>query len=378
MKAHPQQTDADVKLRFGDLLGSAHRDDQLHAWLRELRTDTVLTPGQSARLEDQSLRLVLRRADAAIDALDYRRAATILEGVDEAGRRDPRYALEIADVQRVQGKFADAEATLKKLLADNPDDPDAQLALARVLQESGRRRAALDLVHGVIGKASPDDVETRLSATRRLAALRRPYEAQALTDELASAFPGRADVTVEQGRISEDLGRYADAAALYRKSQAEERSEGVSAGPNGTPAQAALSDLEQRRDPSIETAWFPAYKSGDDGISKYHAQQVPVYAQLPVGYGGHLFAHLDATHLDAGTLTSTDRSVLDSVGTHAALGSGAELQACINMQQAWGAAWVTGRTTCGSTWARRQSAFRCITWWAVCATGWPATMAASP
>ncbi|MGY6164120.1 cellulose synthase subunit BcsC-related outer membrane protein [Paraburkholderia strydomiana] len=319
MKAHPQQTDADVKLRFGDLLGSAHRDDQLQAWLRDLLTDTALTPGQSTRLEDQSLRLALRRADAAIDAGDYRRAASILEGVDEAGKRDPRYALEIADVQRVQGKFVDARATLKKLLTDNPGDPDAQLALARVLQESGRRRAALDLVHGVIAHTSPDDADTRLSAVRRLAALGRPYEAEALADELASAFPGRSDVTVEQGRISEDLARYDDAAALYRKSRTEERSEGVSPGPNGTPALAALSDLEQRRDPSIETAWFPAYKSGDDGISKYHAQQMPVYGQLPVGYDGHVFMHFDVAHLDAGTLTSTDSSVLDSVGTHAAL-----------------------------------------------------------
>jgi len=324
MKAHPQQTDADVKLRFGDLLGSAHRDDQLDAWLRQLRAESALTPEQSARLEDQSLRLVLRRADAAIDAGDYRRAATILEGVDEAGKRDLRYALEVADLQRVQGKFADACATLNKLLAANPDNPDAQLALARVLQESGKRGAALELVHGVIEQTSTDDIDTRLSAARRLAALRRPYEAQAVTDELASAFPGRSEVTVQQGRIDEDLGRYDAAAALYRKSQAEEHSEGVNAGLNGTPAQVALSDLEQRRDPSIETAWFPAYKSGDSGISKYFALQKPVYAQLPVGYDGHVFAHIDAAYLDAGTLDTgsldtAHLSVMDTLGTHAAL-----------------------------------------------------------
>ncbi|HEX7916313.1 cellulose synthase subunit BcsC-related outer membrane protein, partial [Rudaea sp.] len=256
---------------------------------------------------------------AAIDAGDYRRAAASLDGVDEAGRRDPRYALEIADLQRAQGKFADARATLNQLLADKPDNPDAQLALARVLQESGKRRAALELVHGVIEQTPTDDIDTRLSAARRLAALRRPYEAQALTDELAGAFPGRSDVTVQQGRIDEDLGRYDAAAALYRKSQDEERGEGVSAGPNGTPAQAALSDLEQRRDPSIEAGWLPGYKSGDAGVSKYAAQQVPVYAQAPVGYGGHVFAHIDAVHLDAGTLDPSDSTVAGSVGTHAAL-----------------------------------------------------------
>jgi len=319
MKAHPQQTDADVKLRFGDLLGSAHRDDQLDAWLRQLRAESTLTPEQSARLEDQSLRLALRRADAAIDAGDYRRAATILEGGDEAGKRDPRYALEVADLQRAQANFADACATLNKLLAANPDNPDAQLALARVLQESGKRGAALELVHGVIEQTSTDDIDTRLSAARRLAALRRPYEAQAVTDELASAFPGRSEVTVQQGRIEEDLGRYDAAAALYRKSQAQARSEGVSPGPNGTPAQAALSDLEQRRNPLIESGWLPGYKAGDAGISKYAALQKTIYAQAPVGYDGHVFVHLDGAHLNAGTLNSSDPELLKTVGTYAAL-----------------------------------------------------------
>ncbi|MFM2464379.1 cellulose synthase subunit BcsC-related outer membrane protein [Paraburkholderia sp. RL17-368-BIF-A] len=337
MKAHPQQTDDDVRLRYGDLLGSAHRDDELDAWLRDLRNDAALTAAQRARLQDQSVRLALRRTDAAIDAGDYRRAAAVLAAVDEEGQRDPRYTLEVADLQRAQGQFAGARATLEKLLAEHPDDPDAQLALARVLQESGKRREALDLVHGVVEQSAPDDIDTRLSAARRLAALRRPYEAQTLTDELASAFPDRYDVTAQQGRISEDLGRYDDAAALYRKSEMQERSAGVSPGPNGTPAQVALSDLEQRRDPSIEAAWYPAYKSGDEGISNYHAQQVPIYAQLPVGYDGHVFAHVDVVNLDAGTLSSSDSSLLDTLGTHAALADSSTAAVASFHQHATGA-----------------------------------------
>jgi len=73
----------------------------------------------------------------------------------------------------------------------------------------------------------------------------------------------------------------------------------------------------------VETGWIPAYKSGDAGVSEYHAQQVPVYAQIPYGYDGHFFVHADAVHLDAGTLDVSGRGgstipyVVNTFGTTA-------------------------------------------------------------
>ncbi|CAD6507633.1 Beta-barrel assembly-enhancing protease [Paraburkholderia metrosideri] len=304
MAAHPQQTDADVRLRYGDLLGSAKRNTELDAWLIRLRDDRTLelTPAQRARLEDQALRSVLRETDDALDRQDYDAARRLLARASPAGKRDKRYAFEVADLERLQGHYAAARAALSPVLAATPTDPEAQLALARVLEQSGERRSALDLVHSVLDGAAPDDVDTRLSAARRLSALRHPDEAQQITTALRVSYPARPDVTVQSGRVAEDLGQYDEAASLYRLSLAQERVAGVSAGPDGTPAQAALADLEQRRNPEIETGWLPSYKSGDAGISQFHGYQVPVYAQIPYGYDGHFFAHVDTVHLDAGTL----------------------------------------------------------------------------
>nr|WP_246279037.1 cellulose synthase subunit BcsC-related outer membrane protein [Paraburkholderia ultramafica] len=304
MDAHAQQTDADVRLRYGDLLGSARRNAELDAWLTQLRHDPQikLSTAQSARLEDQALRLALRQTDEALDRQDDEQARRLLAGVSPAGRRDKRYALEVADLERLQGHYAAARAALSPVLAAAPGDPDAQLALARVLEQSGERRSALDLVRSVLDGAAPDDIDTRLSAARRLAALRHPQEAQQITSALRVAYPARPDVTVQSGRVAQDLGQYEQAASLYRLSLAQERAAGVSAGPDGTPAQAALADLGQRRNPEIETGWLPAYKSGDAGISQFHAWQAPVYVQIPYRYNGHFFAHVDTVHLDAGTL----------------------------------------------------------------------------
>lgn len=324
MSRHPRETDADVRLRYGDLLGSAERDEDLAAWLANVRREPDLTQQQTARLEDQSLRLALRQTDAALDEKDFAQARRRLAQVSPAGKRDKRYALELADVERAQGHFGAARAALAPVLERSPQDPDARLALARVLEDSGQREAALRIVREVLEAASPDDIDTRLSAARRLAALRRPQEAAQVADALQAAYPTRSDVTIESGRVAEALGDYDRAAALYRRSLAQERTAGVVArGPDGTPAQAALFDLEQRRDPEIETGWMPAFKAGDPGISDYHAQQVPIYAQVPYRYEGHLFVHLDAVNLDAGTLSLTNPPgyALQRFGTYSAFAS---------------------------------------------------------
>ena len=327
---HPQQTDADVRLRYGDLLGSAKRNTALNAWLTDLRDDPALklTPAQSARLEDQALRLVLRQTDEALDRQDYAAARQLLAQTSAAGRRDKRYALEVADLERLQGHYAAARAALSPVLAATPADADAQLALARVLEQSGERRSALDLVHTVLEGAAPDDVDTRLSAARRLAALREPQEAQRITTALRVAYPARPDVTVQSGRIAQDLAQFDEAESLYRLSLTQERAAGVSAGPDGTPAPAALTDLQQRRNPEIETGWLPAYKSGDAGISQLHAWQVPVYVQMPYRYDGHFFAHIDTVHLDAGSLDASDAnaSTRDTFGTLGATSTPAQSQ----------------------------------------------------
>ncbi|MBK1823277.1 cellulose synthase subunit BcsC-related outer membrane protein [Burkholderia orbicola] len=320
--AHPRDADADVRLRYGDLLGRAGRDDALAAWLDTLRRDPALTPAQTARLEDQSLRLVLRQTDDAIARQDYAQARTLLDRASPAGRADKRYALELADLERAQGHYDAARDALAPVVARTPDDADTQLALARIDEDSGNRAAARERVQAVLARTPDDDVDTQLSAVRRLNALRRPDEAAQVTERLQAAYPARADVTVATGRVAEAQGRYDDAASLYRLSQSQERATGVSPGRDGlTPAQAAFADLQQRRNPEIETGWIPAYKSGDEGISSYRAQQVPIYMQMPIRYDGHVFAQVDTVHLDPGTLDTSvpDAYSLKTFGTYAGL-----------------------------------------------------------
>lgn len=345
--AHGDAADVDVRLRYGDLLGSARRDRELQAWLAELRLRPGLTEHQRVRLEDQSLRLALREADAALDLHDYDGARAILASVSPAGQADKRYSLEVADLERMQGNYAAARAALAPILASTPDDADAQLSLARVLEASGEREAALKLTQRVLQQTPPDDVDTRLAVSRRLTALHETGEAGAVTAQLQTAYPQRSDVTVQAGRVAQSEQRYDDAESLYHTALLQEAAAGV--GPTSgvtsgdTPAQRALDQLNERRDPDIEAGWVSAYKSGDAGISDYHAQQVPIYVQVPYRYDGHLFAHIDTVTLDAGTLSNpdVDSYTRNTFGTFAARIDGTPLAASLH-QHALGVALGVG------------------------------------
>ncbi len=320
--ASPADPQVDVRLRQGDLLANAGREEALRVWLDDIARNPNLTREQTKRLNDESLRRVLRLTDAAMADDDYDLAERRLYRADPALRADPRWIMELVDLRRSQGRYAQARAALAPLLTRNPDDPDVQLTLARILEQDGDRREALTLVRRVVDQAPPEDVDVRLSAARRFVALRRPREAATVTDALQDRLGARSDIMVEQGKIREALGQYDLAKVDYRRALAQESSEGVTAGPAGTSAQRALDALELRRQPLVEAGVSPSYNSGTAGVSLYRAVEAPMQVRIPQGYLGHWLIHVDGVKLDAGTLDPSDSYARKSLGTFAAQPNG--------------------------------------------------------
>jgi Tfp pilus assembly protein PilF len=316
---HSASPDAGVLLRYGDLLASAGRESQLYNWLAEIRKMPNLDAGQKERLYDQGLRQVLRQADHALSLDDFGLAESILMHARDEYRADPRWRIELAGLRREQGQYAEARKILKAVLAKDPDNFDAQLALARVSEQSGDRRQSLAEVDAVVERARPDDVDTRLSASRRLVALGHARQAKVLTDSLHQRFPGNSDVTVQQGRVLEALGDYDAAKKTFQAALNQEAASGDNTESGGTPAQRALRGLDLRRQPLIETAVVPTYDSGTPGVSELHSLVVPLHVQIPNGYAGHWLLHADTVKLDSGTLRpSADNYSWNSFGQYAA------------------------------------------------------------
>jgi len=323
LDTHPDDPAVAVRLRYGELLASANRDDELRSWIADARTRPGATPEQLAQFDDQLLRLSLRTAGRQIDAGDLTAARQTLDSVPEAGKRDKRWRLTQADLLEARRDYRGAEASAREVLVDHPGDTDARLTIARMEERMGHRKTAQTMVDQVLADTAPEDIDTRLAIARRYTAIGRNAQAGDVVDPLRQQYPDRSDVTMQAGRIAQSQGQYNDAAQLYRTAQVQEQGEGETPSPvdGFTAAQRALQGLDDRRQGQVATAVIQSNESGSSGMSRLDATEIPVYLRIPDGYTGHYFFHADTVLLNAGTLPADRFDPAYKFGKIVALGN---------------------------------------------------------
>jgi tetratricopeptide (TPR) repeat protein len=323
LDAHPDDPAIAVRLRYGELLAAANRDDALPAWIADARSRPGVTDEQQAQFDDQLLRLSLRTAGRQIDAGDLAGAAGTLDAVPVAGKSDRRWLLTQADLREAQRDYRGAMASANQVLARHPGDLDARLTVARMQERLGQRKEAAETVRRVLVDTPPDDIGTRLSIARRYTAQGRSEDALAVVEPLQQHDPDRSDVTLQRGRIAQTQGDFNDAAGYYRSARLQEQGEGETPSPvDGlTSAGRALQGLEDRRQGQVATAVVQSNESGSDGMSRLYDTEIPVYLRIPDGYTGHYFFHADSVLLDAGHLPADRFDPAYKFGKIAALGN---------------------------------------------------------
>ncbi|WP_296651484.1 cellulose synthase subunit BcsC-related outer membrane protein [Paraburkholderia sp.] len=323
LDAHPDDPAANgARVRYGELLAAAERDEALAQWLASTRARAGITDEQRAALDDQLLRLAARESGRQMEAGDYRAAERTLAAVPDALKSNRRWLLAQADLLDAKGDYKGAMASARQVLATQPDDADARLTVARMLERMGEEREAADMVRAVLADTPGDDIDTRLSVARRFTSLGLNDEAQGVVDSLRERYPERSDITVQAGRVAQARGHYNEAASLFRTSRTQEQAEGVQPDADGTTsASRALQGLEDRRQGQVATEWYQSNLSGTPGISQMNATEIPLYVRIPNGYTGHYFFHADTVFLDAGTLPANSFDDAYQYGKIAALGN---------------------------------------------------------
>ncbi|SDC45663.1 cellulose synthase subunit BcsC-related outer membrane protein [Paraburkholderia lycopersici] len=323
LAAHPDDPAANgARVRYGELLAAANRDDAWANWIDATRDQPGITGEQLASLDDQELRLAVRETDRQIEAGDLTGARHTLDAVPGRLKSNRRWLLAEVDLLEAKGDYRDAIASARKVLAAQPDDADARLAVARMLERMGRDREAAEMVRAVLADTADNDVDTRLAVARRFTALGLDDEASAVVEPLREQYPDNPDITIQAGRVAQARGEYNEAANLYRASRAQEQAAGTQPDADGTTsAGRALQGLEDRKQGQVATGWYQSNLSGDAGISELHATEAPVYVRIPDGYTGHYFFHADTVYLNAGTLPANDLDTADRYGKIAALGN---------------------------------------------------------
>ncbi|MCC4621220.1 BCSC C-terminal domain-containing protein [Xanthomonas cassavae CFBP 4642] len=199
--ANPRTED---RLQYAGVLLRAQQDAELSAVLRQLQS-TTMTPEQLRRYQ------TLRSA----------------------------YTLRQVDALRELGNLEGAYDALSPILAQQPDNRDAQAALARLYAAAGDQRQALALYQQILQR-HPDHLDTLTAAANSAAAQSDLRNAERYLQRALAQAPESPDVLAAAGRAYRSAGKNRKAEQYFRASLAAQQRQAGQLD-NGLPSARGLS-----------------------------------------------------------------------------------------------------------------------------------------
>jgi tetratricopeptide (TPR) repeat protein len=288
-----------------------------------------------AGLEPQAAAMVRGLAtDGALSAENRRQADALQAGI----------AVRASDRANEAGDQAAGFDRLRPVLARSPDDPAANLALARLYQGARRPEDAQRIADAVLAR-DPTNINARAGAVDAAIAARDWRQAQTLIDEGRALAPNEARISLMQARLLRARGdgrgalRAAQLAAEQRQSQIGEvvpmafipgeaidsnpfRSAGLTVG--APIARDPLSgeiarEIEAAREQTATRFTASPYvraRSGTAGLDRLSEVAMPIEASIGVpGIGGRLAGTVTPVAISSGQLPA-DLVSLQSFGAN--------------------------------------------------------------
>ncbi|BDG71927.1 cellulose biosynthesis protein BcsC [Roseomonas fluvialis] len=302
------------------------------------------SPSASARLaiagalleagQEQAAAALARglEADASLSADARRQADALMAGVAVRG----------ADRANEAGDQAAGYDRLRPVLSRNPQDPAANLALAR-LHAGARQPAQAQAIAESVLARDPRNLDARAAAVDAAIAGRDFRRAEDLIDEARVLAPNEARVSLMQARLARARGDNRGALVAARQAQQQREAQVgpvvpmgfATAGPNpfrgsgsgipGAPAPSdpLLAEIGREVDAAREAAAtrfavLPTVRgrSGTQGLDRLEELALPIEGSFsPRGIGGRVTASVTPVTISAGTLPA-DLSSLQSFGAN--------------------------------------------------------------
>jgi hypothetical protein len=251
-------------------------------------------------------------------------------------------AVRASDRANEAGDQAAGYDRLRPVLARNPDDPAANLALARLHAGARQPSQAQAIAESVLAR-DPRNLDARAAAVDAAIAGRNFRRAEDLLDEARVLAPNEARVSLMQARLARARGDNRGALAAARQAQQQREAQVGSvvpmgfatAGPNpfrgsgsGVPGAPAPRDpllaeigreVELAREGAATTfAVLPTVRgrSGTQGLDRLEEVALPIEGSFsPRGIGGRVTASVTPVTISAGTLPA-DLVSLQSFGAN--------------------------------------------------------------
>jgi len=197
-----------------ELIYAAYR---IHSDLaREAILSLSMLAPRSALMYQVMAHEAARSGDSTTAIREYREALKI-------NPKLPGLHFELAEMLRSLPKTAEirvqAKAEYEAALSENPFDEKADLALARMAEESNAQKLAYDLYVRAL-KLQPDDSEANYELGKMLAAMGRVEEAKKLLEHAIQIDPTNAAIHFRLSTVYHKMGRNVEAkheAEQYRK-----------------------------------------------------------------------------------------------------------------------------------------------------------------
>ncbi len=294
------------QLAIARLLNHQENDPQLASAITPLLSHLKqLTDAQSVELMHIRHDLALRQISQSLKRKDFSGAQAQLTN---ALLQTP----ESADLLRLQavlytetGQRDKARLYYVGILQHDPANISARLDLFDLDRPTMRPDAARQALQSIAGLLPKNDWANQLAIARRYLHAGEVQAAEHLLPAPDSTHPLwiTRETLILQAQIAESRGSWTQAIIDYRQAAALQ--------PPSTPpgqAEQALSRIAERRDGYI-TSGFSLYdKAGSNGTSTSAVREIPTFIYLPLGYSGHLFAHLDQVDYQAGRLAPDNYS----------------------------------------------------------------------
>jgi cellulose synthase operon protein C len=293
-------------------------------------------------------------AAALADQLDGTGTLTAEQRRDVASLR-AGIAVRASDRLNAEGNQAQAFERLRPTLERDPENTDANLALARLFQGAREPREGQRIAEAMLAR-NPRNFDARSGAIDAAIALGQRARAEALVAEGQEIFPREARMTLLEARVALAFNQEDRARRALELASAQRRAElGTAVGVPGAVATATptgqpnpfirpgataplpviaggtpqpsdrltreiaqqMAALEERTTPRATLAGQMRQRSGSSGLDRLLDLRAPLEAEFtPPVIGGRVTANVTAVSLDSGTL-GTDVSTQRRFGTGA-------------------------------------------------------------
>lgn len=283
----------ETRIYYAKLLNRAEQNDDLASVLAKLSGAKGLSVGDKEDLRYLHASLAQHRADSLRHEGKIVAAKSVLNAALAQDPNNIDMLMAMARVHVAAHEPQQARDIYLRILKQRPEDAGARLALARSMGEAGDKVGAEREMATVLANTPADDLDGRMAIADWYIGMGDMTAARSVVEQSGKIAPDNPRVLIQAGHIAKAEGHYGEAMDNFKRANATDE----------------IASIERSRATGYVTTGVDYLNKpgGVPGVSNLTTAEIPIEARVPVGYGGGLaFVQVDPVSINAGTPLLSD------------------------------------------------------------------------